>query len=53
VENGQPKGAASLLKPFVVKYGERREGEPKRLDKALLVKRNQGGFDMLRDLHDH
>jgi ferredoxin-nitrate reductase len=53
VENGQPKGAASLLKPFVVKYGERREGEPKRLDKALLVKRKQGGFDMLRDLHDH
>jgi ferredoxin-nitrate reductase len=44
--------AASLLKPFVVKYSERREGEPKRLDKALLVKRKQGGFDMLRDLHD-
>jgi ferredoxin-nitrate reductase len=44
--------AASLLQPFVAKYGERREGEPKRLDKALLVKRKQGGFDMLRDLHD-
>jgi ferredoxin-nitrate reductase len=44
--------AASLLKPFVAKYGERHEGEPKRLDKALLVKRKQGGFDMLRDLHD-
>ena len=28
------------------------EGEPKRLDKALLVKRKQGGFVMLRDLHD-
>jgi hypothetical protein len=44
--------ADSLLQPFVVKYGERREGEPARLDKALLVKRKQGGFDMLRDLHD-
>jgi anaerobic selenocysteine-containing dehydrogenase len=44
--------AAPLLKPFVAKYGERREGEPRRLDKALLVKRKQGGFDMLRDLHD-
>jgi ferredoxin-nitrate reductase len=44
--------AASLLKPFVAQYGERREGEPERLDKALLGKRKQGGFDMLRDLHD-
>lgn len=44
--------AESTLKPFVRKYGERQEGEPKRLDKALLVKRKQGGFDMLRDLHD-
>jgi hypothetical protein len=46
------KQAESMLKPFVSKYGERREGEPKRLDKALLVKRKQGGFDMLRDIHD-
>jgi len=44
--------AQSMLKPFIAKYGERQEGEPKRLDKALLVKRRQGGFDMLRDLHD-
>jgi formylmethanofuran dehydrogenase subunit D len=44
--------AESTLKPFVARYGERKEGEPKRLDKALLVKRKQGGFDMLRDLHD-
>ena len=41
-----------MLKPFVARYGERKQGEPKRLDKALLVKRKQGGFDMLRDLHD-
>ena len=41
-----------MLKPFISKYGERQEGEPKRLDKALLVKRKQGGFDMLRDFHD-
>ena len=44
--------AENTLKPFIAKYGERREGEPKRLDKALLVKRKQGGFDLLRDLHD-
>src|SRR5947199_251363 len=44
--------AESMLKPFVARYGERKQGEPKRLDKALLVKRKQGGFDMLRDLHD-
>jgi anaerobic selenocysteine-containing dehydrogenase len=44
--------AGGMLKPFVTKYGERREGEPKRLDKALLVQRKRGGFDMLRDLHD-
>jgi ferredoxin-nitrate reductase len=44
--------AEAMLKPFVAKYGERREGEPARLDKALLVQRSQGGFDLLRDLHD-
>ena len=44
--------ADSMIKPFIAKYGERREGEPKRLDKALLVKREQGGFNLLRDLHD-
>ena len=49
---GWSKQAESMLKPFISKYGERQEGEPKRLDKALLVKRKQGGFDMLRDFHD-
>jgi hypothetical protein len=49
---GWSKEAESMLKSFIRKYGERQEGEPKRLDKALLVKRSQGGFDMLRDLHD-
>jgi ferredoxin-nitrate reductase len=44
--------AETMLKPFIAKYGERREGEPERLDKALLVQRGQGGFDLLRDLHD-
>jgi ferredoxin-nitrate reductase len=44
--------AEATLQPFVERYGERQQGEPKRLDKALLVKRKQGGFDMLRDLHD-
>jgi anaerobic selenocysteine-containing dehydrogenase len=46
------KQAESMLKPFIEKYGERQGGEPKRLDKALLVKRKRGGFDMLRDFHD-
>jgi ferredoxin-nitrate reductase len=44
--------AEAMLKPLIAKYGERREGEPERLDKALLVQRSQGGFDLLRDLHD-
>jgi ferredoxin-nitrate reductase len=44
--------AESMLAPFIARYGERQEGEPKRLDKALLVQRKQGGFDMLRDFHD-
>src|SRR3954454_19394296 len=44
--------AEATLLPFVARYGERKQGEPERLDKALLVKRKQGGFDMLRDLHD-
>lgn len=46
------RDAEAILEPFVKKYGERREGEPKRLDKALLKQRTQGGFDLLRDLHD-
>jgi len=46
------QASADALQPFVEKYGERKEGEPERLDKALLKKRQQGGFDMLRDLHD-
>jgi anaerobic selenocysteine-containing dehydrogenase len=46
------RASADALEPFVEQYGERREGEPERLDKALLVQRRQGGFDMLRDLHD-
>ncbi|AMR78510.1 molybdopterin oxidoreductase family protein [Cupriavidus nantongensis] len=44
--------SANALDPFVQRYGERRKGEPERLDKALLLQRSQGGFDMLRDLHD-
>src|SRR3954452_10127852 len=44
--------AQSTLKLFADKYGERKEGEPKRLDKALLVKRKRGGHDSLRELHD-
>lgn len=41
-----------MLGPFVQHYGERKEGEPERLDKALLVKRRPNAFNLLRDLHD-
>jgi anaerobic selenocysteine-containing dehydrogenase len=46
------RASVDALEPLVQKYGARKEGEPERLDKALLVQRHQGGFDMLRDLHD-
>jgi len=44
--------AARSLDPFVARYGERVEGEPERLDEALLVQRKPNAFDLLRDLHD-
>ncbi|WP_210530495.1 molybdopterin oxidoreductase family protein [Rubellimicrobium arenae] len=44
--------AVEALRPFVAKYGERREGEPERLEKALLVRRSSAAFDLLRDLQD-
>lgn len=44
--------SARLLDPFVQRYGERKEGEPEKLDKALLVKRSPSAFNLLRDLHD-
>jgi hypothetical protein len=40
------------LEPFKERYGERSEGEPKRLDKALIRKRSANGFNLVRDLHD-
>ncbi len=44
--------ASASLQPAIARYGERREDEPERLDRALLVQRKQTGFDLLRDLHD-
>jgi ferredoxin-nitrate reductase len=44
--------SATALDPFVQRYGERKEGEPEKLDKALLHKRSPSAFNMLRDLHD-
>ncbi|HVG49764.1 MAG TPA: molybdopterin oxidoreductase family protein, partial [Rubellimicrobium sp.] len=44
--------AAEGLRPFVARYGERQEGEPERLERALLVQRTPAPFDLLRDLHD-
>jgi hypothetical protein len=44
--------SAERLKPVVKKYGKRREGEPERLDKALLKDRSPSGFNLVRDLHD-
>jgi ferredoxin-nitrate reductase len=46
------KESAAALEPFIARYGERVEGEPERLDEALLVQRSEKGFDLLRDLHD-
>jgi ferredoxin-nitrate reductase len=43
--------AVEALKPFVVKYGERSEKEPRALRKALFPKPRAGGFGLLRDLH--
>ncbi len=43
---------AAAIQPYVAKYGERREGEPEALDKALLIGRSQTGFGLLRDLQD-
>jgi ferredoxin-nitrate reductase len=46
------KEAAEGLERFNQRYGERNEGEPKRLDKALFRKRRSSGFNLVRDLHD-
>jgi hypothetical protein len=39
------------LQPFIVKYGDRTEKEPRKLRKTLFAKRRAGGFGLLRDLH--
>ena len=44
--------SADALEPFVQHYGKRKEGEPEKLDQALLVKRSATAFNLLRDLHD-
>jgi anaerobic selenocysteine-containing dehydrogenase len=44
--------AAEGLERFKERYGEQSEGEPKRLDKALIRKRRPSGFNLVRDLHD-
>jgi ferredoxin-nitrate reductase len=46
------QAACESLGPFVDKYGQGEVSEPERLDEALLVQRTEGGFDLLRDLHD-
>lgn len=49
---GWSREAAAALRPFVARYGERQEGEPKRLERALMVQRGGSAFDLLRDLQD-
>jgi anaerobic selenocysteine-containing dehydrogenase len=44
--------AAKSMQPFVDKYGKRREGEPERLDEALVKRRSPTAFNLVRDLHD-
>ena len=46
------QGSGIDVEAIYFKVGERQKSEPKQLDRALLVKRRQGGFDMLRDFHD-
>ena len=43
---------AAVVRSYVDKYGERREGEPEALDRALLIDRPQTAFGLLRDLQD-
>lgn len=43
---------AAAVRPYTDKYGERREGEPEVLDKALLIRRPQTAFGLMRDLQD-
>ncbi|MBV9890922.1 MAG: molybdopterin-dependent oxidoreductase [Rhizobacter sp.] len=49
---GWSRDAVSALRPFIDKYGERQEGEPGRLERTLLVQRQERAFDLLRDLQD-
>lgn len=43
--------AVAELKPFLARYGQRRETEPRKLRKTLFPKPRAGGFGLLRDLH--
>jgi hypothetical protein len=49
---GWSREAAAALRPFAARYGERKEGEPGRLERALVRKRGSAAFDLLRDLQD-
>jgi hypothetical protein len=43
---------AAAVRLYVDKYGERREGEPEALDRALPIGRPPTAFGLLRDLQD-
>jgi len=43
---------AAAIRPYVMKYGERQEGEPEALDHALPIGRPETGFGLMRDLLD-
>lgn len=43
---------AAAIRLHAARYGERREGEPETLDKALAIGRPQSGFGLLRDVQD-
>ena len=40
------------FKPFIEKYSGRLAGEPEKFDEGAVVQREQGGFDLLCDLHE-
>jgi hypothetical protein len=45
-------GHAEALQPFADRYGEEAEDEPDRLHSDIFQGTREGGFGLLRDLHD-
>ena len=46
------QAADQQLKPFIEKYSGGLAGDPEKFDEGAVVQREQGGFDLLCDLHE-